>query len=167
MSGKFFRIASAGFVVLLQACGAGSDDDPVLPVIDPARPIDGVWATDCYLNSGSTDSLRWRQSTFTFDNGSMSLRFGDYPDARCSSSSSELITGAGDGSYQLGGTITTDNGVDVRELDLNYGDQVNEFIELEIVYRDGNILYLGFDTNDENAVLRPTRIDFDIPYRLQ
>ena len=82
-----------------------------------------------------------------------------YSDSGCSTQ-----TGGGvsteEYSYSIGGVLTSADGVEVHEFDTlrEFGDHFTRETILNIIYIEGDKLYLGIPNNDNT---RPSNIDFE------
>lgn len=136
--------------------------------------VRGFWESDCGAadQSGQSSVLAFEFQPVDRVSGRAFLDYRVYPTINCSGEplgNQSVVIGA---TYKLGRRVTSTGGLSVQELDMtlyaqaNYNGQSETLstpIPVEdIVYRQGNDLYLGTD----NGASRPNAIDFNSPFHL-
>ncbi len=120
---------------------------------EPKNELFGAWDTPC-----ASDGL----DTFIISEESLIIKGYTFENPDCTGTAVERVSF--DYAISYGDQVTVSSGVEATQVIIT-DDNDGELLALELIYRDGNNLYLGDDTSTENTY--PTDIDFDFVLTLQ
>lgn len=135
-------------LVILSACGGGSNDDAL------SRTIQGLWRSSCNL-----EQISYVRREIEFWEGSVALRIDAFDEPDCQTSGLSITK---EGVYTIGVAAISSEGRRVGTVDISWIDQSGDVGEVEktAVDIEGDVLYLGeFD----EATGIPT-IDYDVEW---
>ncbi len=142
-----FRFGSLLIVLLalvVSACGGSSTNSDDMT----NNEFIGSWRLACH------DSV---SGIYTFTSEFYLADYTEYENPDCTG---EVVReGKIESPITYGDKVTAESGVSATELDIFFDVEGNTLIALELIYRDGNILYFGVDTENE---MRPSDINFDV-----
>lgn len=161
-------------VLVLSACSSDSDKSDETE----KSALEGVWELACYEDTDlpSEADDRFRKTVLTFTGGSTgryTSTFSDHSSADCSTPAIADDSGTLVGTYSIGNQTTSDEGLQVTEVDVMSdsltpleGDTISPVVDqvlvLDIYYFDNNTLYFGVnDDPDAEPPVRSTSIDFN------
>lgn len=155
--------------------------------VDQASELLGSWTAIC-LDEDTTDlappdDFKSTRTQFAFDEptdnaGDFRLTNTHFAEPGCSGEIDTANSDVTTGRYRTGDTVTSEDGVTVRELDVDFF--INETFDgisinltglpdasIETIYqRDGDVLYLGEEPADqeEPGSRRHTKINYEVPF---
>lgn len=153
-------------IALLASLVACSDDDGESQAPPAGNSFVGSWATGCYegQNGGLTSEYFTDEVNIESDLRYSGV-FREYSEVGCTGNATR--SEAYSGSYSLGNTFVTSDGVTATEFDANgVYDGEPEIIQ-QIIYRSANFLYFGLFEENSAEGTRPSRIDFERFFALQ
>ena len=149
-----------------------------------SSPIAGTWQLACYRDTDLPAELepQYRTTRITFTGGltgNFTSEFSQHSNQDCTSSPVAENSGTLAGTYSIGNQLTSNEGMEVTELDVMtdsltpLGEEtispvVVQALVLDIFVIDNNTLFFGIHENpDADPPVRATSINFTEPFSMQ